>query len=65
VATNTERPTSPGPDRIVVGVDGSPASRQALLWARSLARTMACSLEAVAAWHPFSGATAFGAGWAT
>lgn len=37
--------------RIVVGVDGSPASRAALRWAVDEARRRAATVEAVAAWH--------------
>jgi nucleotide-binding universal stress UspA family protein len=36
--------------RIVVGVDGSEPSRQALRWARSLARAFDAEIEAVTAW---------------
>jgi len=64
MATSTDHSPSPTPDRILVGVDGSPSSRQALVWARFLARTTGATLEVVTAWQPFSGASAFGAGWA-
>ncbi|NKX53140.1 universal stress protein [Arthrobacter mobilis] len=37
--------------RIVVGVDGSEASLEALRTARDLARLKDCSIEAVTAWH--------------
>lgn len=40
-------------NRIVVGVDGSKPSRQALLWARFLAGATGSSIQAVAAWEPF------------
>ncbi|GHH59613.1 universal stress protein [Kitasatospora indigofera] len=49
-------PESPHPV-IVVGVDGSPSSREALRWARRQARLEEASVEAVAAWDypPMSG----------
>jgi nucleotide-binding universal stress UspA family protein len=37
--------------RIVVGVDGSPASRMALRWAVEEAKLRGCEVEAVLAWH--------------
>ena len=40
---------SDGP--IVVGVDGSPASRRALAWALEEARSRRCGIVAVHAWH--------------
>lgn len=39
------------PARIVVGVDGSAASRMALRWAARLAPTLGCTIEAVTAWQ--------------
>ena len=39
-----------GAGRIVVGVDGSPSSEQALRWGASLAAMMGARLEAVTAW---------------
>jgi nucleotide-binding universal stress UspA family protein len=36
---------------IVVGVDGSPASRAALWWAVEEAERRRCSVEAILAWH--------------
>jgi nucleotide-binding universal stress UspA family protein len=38
--------------RIVVGVDGSPESRDALLWAAEQARAVGGSLRVVYAWSP-------------
>ena len=38
-------------DRVVVGIDGSAASKHALVWAEYLARTMDCKLEAVSVWQ--------------
>ena len=38
-------------DRVVVGVDGSESSKQALRWAEFVARASGASVEAVAAWH--------------
>ena len=41
---------------IVVGVDGSPSSRDALRWAIAEARLRGCPLKAVTAWHvPWAG----------
>ena len=37
--------------RIVVGVDGSPESIQALKWAAALAPTLDAGITAIAAWH--------------
>src|SRR5689334_22149244 len=44
--------TSPAPaaERVVVGVDGSEPSKQALRWARFLARTTGADVDAVTAW---------------
>ncbi|MCX2953697.1 universal stress protein [Lentzea sp. NEAU-D7] len=36
---------------VVVGVDGSPASEEALRWAVNEARLRGCRVEAVSAWH--------------
>jgi nucleotide-binding universal stress UspA family protein len=38
--------------RIVVGVDGSPSSKAALLWALRQAELTGASVDAVIAWHP-------------
>ncbi|MEV8436065.1 universal stress protein [Actinosynnema sp. NPDC051121] len=38
-------------ETIVVGVDGSPASRTALRWAVEEAKLRGCAVEAVLAWH--------------
>jgi nucleotide-binding universal stress UspA family protein len=40
-----------GRNRVVVGIDGSPSSREALEWAAREARLRGDSLEAVIAWH--------------
>lgn len=50
--------TEPAP-RVVVGVDGSPASYEALRWAVRHARTVGAVVEAVHAWE-----TPSSAGWA-
>jgi hypothetical protein len=52
------------PGRIVVGVDSSPSSRAALVWAVRQARLTGASVEAVIAWHApaMSGAAPFGPG---
>lgn len=41
-----------GTGRIVVGVDGSDASKEALRWAAAQARLTGFSVDAVIAWHP-------------
>jgi nucleotide-binding universal stress UspA family protein len=41
-------------NRIVVGVDGSEPSKQALRWAQFLARTTGVHLEVVNAWQPYA-----------
>ncbi|QFZ19683.1 universal stress protein [Saccharothrix syringae] len=38
-------------DKIVIGVDGSPASRTALRWAVEEAKLRGCAVDAVLAWH--------------
>ena len=45
---NTDLSTSQA--RIVVGVDGSPQSRQALQWSARLGQMLGARLEAVTAW---------------
>ena len=44
--------TDSGPGRIVVGVDGSPSSAQALRWAITHARATGGEVHAVTAWLP-------------
>jgi nucleotide-binding universal stress UspA family protein len=51
--------TGPRPGRIVVGVDGSPSSAQALQWAVDQARLTGAEVHAVVAWQP---PTAYGWG---
>ena len=41
----------PGDRRIVVGVDGSPSSREALRWAARQAALTGSVVDAVIAWH--------------
>lgn len=48
--------------RVVVGVDGSDSSKQALLWARFMARMSASPLEVVGVWLPFTAHGVMGAG---
>lgn len=57
--------TAPAGRRIVVGVDGSKASVEALLWARVLGSTLDARLQAVLAWeYPYSyGVSAWAAEW--
>ncbi|MGI9092246.1 MAG: universal stress protein [Mycobacteriales bacterium] len=52
-------------DRIVVGVDGSEASKLALRWASSLAEGTGSTVEVVAAWEPFTAYGWIGAEYAT
>jgi nucleotide-binding universal stress UspA family protein len=42
-------------ERVVVGVDGSEPSKQALLWARFLAQATGSTLHAVTAWQQDAG----------
>ncbi|MGX7678532.1 universal stress protein [Jatrophihabitans sp. DSM 45814] len=49
-------------NRVVVGVDGSEASKHALQWARFIAQAAGSSVEVVAAWEPFTAAGWLGAG---
>jgi nucleotide-binding universal stress UspA family protein len=49
---------------VVVGVDGSASSAQALRWARFMADTTGSPLHAVAVWQPLSSYTWATAGWA-
>ncbi len=55
--------TRPDVGRIVVGVDGSESSRQALIWGRRLARLLGCEVEAVTVWQVPAVASP-SAGWA-
>ncbi len=48
--------------RVVVGVDGSEPSRQALGWAQFLAQATTSTVEAVAVWTPFAPYGVMGAG---
>jgi nucleotide-binding universal stress UspA family protein len=53
-AVMTEQPSGGDKPRIVVGVDGSPSSEQALRWALRQAKLTGATVEAVIAWHfPF------------
>jgi len=54
----------PARDRIVVGVDGSQPSQQALRWARFLAHAADTTVEVVTVWQPFTAYGWAGAGWA-
>jgi nucleotide-binding universal stress UspA family protein len=42
-------------NRVVVGVDGSDPSKQALRWAGFLSRSMSATVEAVTVWHQTPG----------
>lgn len=57
---STEQPES----RVVVGVDGSESSRQALRWAAFLATATSSTVQAVTAWQPLS-ANGWAVGYAT
>lgn len=48
---NAEAPAPPARERIVVGVDGSPASVDAVKWAAHQASLTGATLEAVIAWE--------------
>ena len=58
----TTQQTAPTGRHVVVGVDGSEPSKQALRWAQFLAQATASTIEAVAVWQPY---IAYGGGWAT
>jgi nucleotide-binding universal stress UspA family protein len=60
---STEQTSEPV-SRIVVGVDGSESSKQALRWAQFIARAAASTLEAVAAWQPYTAYGWMGVGYA-
>ncbi len=49
----------PNKSRVVVGIDGSPASIEAVRWAAGYARMTGADLEAVTSWQPPTG---YGAG---
>ena len=49
--TATSRPASSGPPRVVVGVDGSPASGEALAWALADASRRCATLVAIHVWQ--------------
>ncbi|MEO6503003.1 MAG: universal stress protein [Jatrophihabitantaceae bacterium] len=51
-------------DRIVVGVDGSKPSHEALRWARFMADVTGSTLEAIMVWQRISAYGAGAAGWA-
>jgi nucleotide-binding universal stress UspA family protein len=55
-------PATPSPPegRVVVGLDGSPASRAALAWASDEARRRGAELEAVSVYHPYDARGPFG-----
>lgn len=50
--------------RVLVGVDGSEPSMQALRWAHFLASATDTAVEAVMCWQPFTDWGAMGMGWA-
>jgi nucleotide-binding universal stress UspA family protein len=50
--------------RVVVGVDGSRSSHEALRWGRFLAESLGATLEAVTAWQPMYAYSWATAGWA-
>lgn len=58
----SEQLSSPG--RVVVAIDGSEESAQALRWASFIARSMNSGLEAVIAWEPLGSYSWGTAGWA-
>jgi len=56
-------PSASARDRIVVGVDSSPQSLQALRWSVFLAHTTGSIVEVVAVWHPLAAYSAATVGW--
>jgi nucleotide-binding universal stress UspA family protein len=52
-------------DRVVVGVDGSKPSHEALRWAGFMGEVTGSTLEAVIVWQPMSAYGVGTAGWAT
>ena len=56
-------PTPEPPGRIVVGIDGSEPSKNALRWAVFMGDALGCDVRALAAWDPSTGWS--GAGWTT
>src|ERR1700685_4705221 len=44
-------PHPAGPGRVIVGVDGSKASRHALQWAQFMARSLGADIDAVTVWE--------------
>jgi nucleotide-binding universal stress UspA family protein len=57
-------PHSPSRNVVVVGVDGSDQSRQALRWGRFMADKIGCTLQVVNAWQLFPADGWAGEGWA-
>jgi nucleotide-binding universal stress UspA family protein len=51
-------------DRVIVGVDGSKPSHEALRWAGFMADATGSTLQAIMVWQPISGYVAGTAGWA-
>lgn len=49
--TTHETSGNGAPVGVVVGIDGSPASREALAWAARYAKAVGAPLEVLAAWH--------------
>jgi nucleotide-binding universal stress UspA family protein len=64
-AIMTTVPTSSATSRIVVGVDGSEASKNALRWAQFIASASNSSIEVIAAWQPYSSYGWMGMGFST
>jgi nucleotide-binding universal stress UspA family protein len=57
-------PTPSAQNRIVVGIDGSEPSKNALRWAGFVAHSTGSAVCVVAAWQPFTMYSGVGAGWA-
>lgn len=59
----TDTTINPSPTGIVVGIDGSDSSKEALRWAAFQAKALACEIVAVWAWQSASAVAGPGAGW--
>ncbi len=51
MSVSTPTPARAETGRILVGVDGSPASIEALRWARRVATALGAKIDAISAWQ--------------